>query len=72
MSLNIFITFAVKEAKNVRESSLVVFGSNSATGQVINNKQAEKSLELEEAEKSLQAEQEAQKEMLKELIKKLN
>lgn len=64
--------FAVKEAKNIRESSLVVFGSNSATGQVTNNKQAEKSLELEEAEKSLQAEQEAQKEMLKQLLKKLN
>jgi|SRR6478735_12202730 len=32
--------FAIKEAKNVRESSLVVFGSNSSTGQVINTKEA--------------------------------
>lgn len=37
--------FGIKEAKNVRESSLVVFGSNSVTGIVTNNKQAEKSLE---------------------------
>lgn len=37
--------FGIKEAKNVRESSLVVFGSNSTTGTITNNKQAEKSLE---------------------------
>jgi len=61
----IYYFFAIKEAKNVRESSLVVFGSNSATGQVSNNKQAEKSLENEEAEKSLQ-----KTEMLKELLNK--
>jgi len=61
----IYYFFAIKEAKNVRESSLVVFGSNSATGQVSNNKQAEKSLENEEAEKSLQT-----TEMLKELLNK--
>lgn len=36
--------FIIKEAKNVKESSLVVFGSNSSTG-LIENKQAEKSLE---------------------------
>lgn len=36
--------FGIKEAKNVRESSLVVFGSNSTTG-LVNNNQAEKSLE---------------------------
>jgi len=36
--------FGIKEAKNVKESSLVVFGSNWATG-VLENKQAEKSLE---------------------------
>ena len=36
--------FAIKEAKNVRESSLVVFGSNSVTGQITGNKQSEKSL----------------------------
>jgi len=37
--------FGIKEAKNVKESSLVVFGSNSTTGVISNNKQAEKSLE---------------------------
>jgi hypothetical protein len=31
--------FAIKEAKNVRESSLVLFGSNSTTGQITNNKE---------------------------------
>lgn len=48
--------FVIKEAKNVKESSLVVFGSNSTTGLVINT-QAEKSLEEvdnPEAEKSLE------------------
>jgi hypothetical protein len=30
--------FAIKEAKNVRESSLVIFGSNSTTGQITNTK----------------------------------
>ena len=64
--------FAIKEAKNVRESSLVVFGSNSATGQINNNKQAEKSLEEKEAEKSLLKEQEEAQttKMLKELLNK--
>jgi hypothetical protein len=48
--------WVVKEAKNVHESSLVLFGSNSATGIVQENKntQAEQSLENIEAEKSLQ------------------
>lgn len=41
----VYYFFAIKEAKNVKESSLVVFGSNSSTGQIISNKQAEKSLE---------------------------
>jgi len=41
----IYYFFAIKEAKNVKESSLVVFGSNSSTGQIMNNKQAEKSLD---------------------------
>lgn len=63
--------FIIKEAQNVRESSLVVAGSNHATGQVQSSKQAEKSLDEIEAEKSLQAEQEAQKEQLKQLLKKL-
>lgn len=43
----IYYFFAIKEAKNVRESSLVVFGSNSATGQINNTKQAEKSLVID-------------------------
>lgn len=50
----IYYFFAIEEAKNVRESSFVVFGSNSSTGQITNDKQAEKSLEEIEAEKSLQ------------------
>jgi hypothetical protein len=37
--------WVVKEAKNVQESSLVMFGSNSATGTIQENKQAEQSLE---------------------------
>jgi len=37
--------FPIKEAKNVKESSLVVLGSNSVTGSITNTKQAEKSLE---------------------------
>lgn len=41
--------FAIKEAKNVRESSLVVFGSNSTTGNI---QQAEKSLEDNKEEPS--------------------
>lgn len=39
--------WVVKQAKNVFESSLVMFGSNSATGQMQENKQAEQSLEIE-------------------------
>lgn len=35
----IYYFFIIKEAKNVKESSLVVFGSNSATGNISNNKQ---------------------------------
>lgn len=62
--------FAITEASNERESSFVLYGSNQVTGQITNNKQAEKSLEQIEAEKSLQAEQEAQKEQLKQLLKK--
>lgn len=34
----IYYYFIIKEAKNVKESSLVVFGSNGATGQVTSNK----------------------------------
>lgn len=39
--------WVVKQAKNVFESSLVMFGSNPATGQMQENKQAEQSLEIE-------------------------
>jgi hypothetical protein len=47
--------FGIKQAENVMESSILPFGSNSATGQIQDNKQAEKSLENEtEAEQSLQ------------------
>lgn len=42
----IYYFYVIKEAKNVKESSLVVFGSNSSTGQVSNNNaQAAKALE---------------------------
>jgi len=65
--------FAIKEAKNVRESSLVVFGSNNVTGLVTSNKIKEVADTITtdeiEAEKSLQTE-EQNKELLKELLKK--
>lgn len=62
--------WVVKEAKNVFESSLVLFGSNSATG-VINNKdnEAVNDTSTTEAEQSLQIE-ETQKEQLKQLLSK--
>ena len=60
--------YIIKEAQNVRESSLVVAGSNHATGLINNNKsQAEKSLEEIEAEQSLQI-----NEQLKQLLNKFN
>ncbi len=37
----VYYFFAIQEAKNVRESSLVVFGSNDATGIVVSNKTQE-------------------------------
>jgi len=46
----IYYYYIIKEAKNVKESSLVVFGSNSSTGQIKIN-QAEKSLEENEEQK---------------------
>jgi hypothetical protein len=66
--------FAIKEAKNVRESSLVVFGSNASTGQIVNTKEIktvadEITTEVIEAEQSLQTEK--QIELLKELLKKI-
>jgi len=57
--------FGIKEAKNVKESSLVVFGSNWATG-VLENKQAEKSLEdnKEEPDTSTQKSEQLLKDLL--------
>lgn len=45
--------FGIKEAKNVKESSLVVFGSNSSTGVITNKKQAEKSLDTNKEEPTI-------------------
>jgi hypothetical protein len=60
--------WVVKEAKNVQESSLVMFGSNSATGTIQENKQAEQSLEnKEEPSDDTQT-----TEMLKQLLNKFN
>lgn len=61
--------FAVLEASNERESSVLIDASNKATGKLKENTQAEKSLEQKEAEKSLQSE-ETQKEQLKQLLSK--
>jgi len=63
--------FAVLEASNERESSVLIDASNKATGKLKENTQAEKSLEQKEAEKSLQSE-ETQKEQLKQLLSKFN
>lgn len=61
--------FAITEASNERESSFVLYGSNQVTGQIQNNKQAEKSLETNEpSEDTQKSEREAQ--MLKELLSK--
>lgn len=49
--------FGIKEAKNVKESSLVVFGSNSITGVITDNKQAEKSLEENKEEPTIEVTQ---------------
>jgi hypothetical protein len=59
--------WVVKEAKNVQESSLVMFGSNSATGAIQENKTEADVItsEQNEAEKSLQT-----TEMLKQLLNK--
>ena len=59
--------FVIKEAKNVKESSLVVFGSNSSTG-LVENKQAEKSLEEQKEEPSNDTQ--ANEKLLKELLNK--
>lgn len=64
----IFFFWAVSEAKNINESSLVLFGSNSATGQIIEDSKtkeaAEQALLKEAAEQALQ---ESKKEFYKHL-----
>lgn len=59
--------YTVKEAKNIKESSLVVFGSNSSTG-LVENKQAEKSLEEQKEEPSNDTQ--ANEKLLKQLLNK--
>lgn len=61
--------FVVKEAKNVMESSLVLFGSNSATGR-IDNKEQSNNTQIEIKEE--QSNDTQTTEMLKELLKKFN
>lgn len=69
----IFFFWVVSEAKNIMESSLVLFGSNSSTGQIIeldknkNKKAAEQALSKQKDEAAAQALQEKQV-----LIKHLN
>ena len=60
--------FVVKEAKNVKESSLVLFGSNNATGQIENKTVAvEDTTEIKEPSLDTQKNEE----LLKELLKKI-
>lgn len=68
----IYYFFAIKEAKNVKESSLVVFGSNSTTGQINNTKEKIEPLQntLEKEEPSIDT-QNAEK-ALKQLLTKFN
>lgn len=66
----IFFFWAVSEAKNVNESSLVLFGSNSATGQIIEEDKTKEAAEqalLEKAEAAEQALQKSKKEFYKHL-----
>jgi len=53
----ILFFWAVSEAKNIRESSLVLAGSNSATG-IIQDSESSKDTQKEEAAKALQRKQE--------------
>lgn len=55
----IYYFFIIKEAKNVKESSLVVFGSNSSTGNISNNnaEPVKTTQETEEPPTSTQTEQ---------------
>lgn len=49
--------FAILEASNEKECSFVIYGSNPVTGQIINEKQAEKSLEETKIEPVIEATQ---------------
>lgn len=61
--------WVVKEAKNVQESSLVMFGSNSATGQIQENKTEADVITSEKTEPSYDTQT---TEMLKQLLNKFN
>ncbi len=66
----IFFFWAVSEAKNINESSLVLFGSNSSTGQIIEDNKTKEAAEqalLDKAEAAEQALQERKKEFYKHL-----
>ncbi len=66
----IFFFWAVSEAKNIHESSLVIFGSNAATGPITDSKETKEAAEqalLEKTEAAEQALQESKKEFYKHL-----
>ena len=62
--------WVIKEAKNVLESSLVLFGSNSATGTVNNESKEEPSIDTPKEIKNEPSEDTQTTEMLKELLNK--
>lgn len=62
--------WVIKEAKNVLESSLVLFGSNSATGTVNNESKEEQSIDTPKEIKNEPSEDTQTTEMLKELLNK--
>ena len=67
---NLEYFFIVKEAKNVMESSLLPFGSNSATAEIsqIENKSEADNITSEQEEPSIDTQK--QEELLKELLNK--
>ena len=60
--------FIIKEAKNVRESSLVPFGSNSATGNIISRKKEENIEPEDTTQKEEPSDDDTQKESLKKFV----
>ena len=60
--------FIIKEAKNVRESSLVPFGSNSATGNIISRKKEENIEPEDTTQKEDPSDDDTQKESLKKFV----